>query len=501
MSAQKSQKVIEIEAHKPGTALTKFVDKNFKYAMNGKSKSSRQIPKLTFIQKKAMDKKVVESGRDKKLRELREQYSSIPKDKTEERIKIRDEFERLKNDTRAYYQDIIDLDNLSFLKELREAISKSSEIQPLESLIFDPELRGLLNICESKVKIGDKEVKVVKDQEMMKKVIQNCVDFVATNDEFSTIKDTFNKIVTDIDMWKTKIFNIVFEHPVLKETKDGRQLKLYLLKSYAHLSEVLKCVIDGDDEKDVAKKIARSLKISSARQDLIIANYASESTEWVKNLDKDEKKVVRDALSKVVSAVSCYKFISKMDKKNLKDNYSKFVEMSEKIEKLPTLAKDDNVKEFVKKIVSVMVALRKIDVRDDKKKDKDGQEIDAEKLDTIFFTLLNKATPLMMSKTLKKRLLKCVYEDVVPEIVDEEMKNEEMKPMQFKISEFEGISDPTTELYDVKKYAKFGSIVDAKLPKQQRVAIGIRTVSEIVREIQRLQLEHGSNKFSVQLTC
>ena len=127
------------------------------------------------------------------------------------------------------------------------------------------------------------------------------------------------------------------------------------------------------------------------------------------------------------------------------------------------------------------------------------------KLDTTFYKDLVSIVPLNISKNTKKRLFDCVYQKSNVEFVEfEQDKKEkhEFKIGQFELSEFEILVDPTIEFYNIKNYAKFGNLIDIKVSKHIRAAIGIRIIAEVMKEINKLELYHGGkDTFTIQLTC
>ena len=64
-ATQIATKKIELDEYKPGSAIAKFISKNFKFAKQ--QNKSVLAPKLIYIPKKTMDEKVMKSGREEKL--------------------------------------------------------------------------------------------------------------------------------------------------------------------------------------------------------------------------------------------------------------------------------------------------------------------------------------------------------------------------------------------------------------------------------------------------
>ena len=489
-ATQIATKKIELDEYKPGSAIAKFISKNFKFAKQ--QNKSVLAPKLIYIPKKTMDEKAMKSGRYAKLKDLQQKYKSIDTENAAERIKIRNEFNKVKDEKREYFQDIIDLDQMNFLVNLEKEFSKSSVDTPLLDQIRDPTLRGLIDIAE-KTKF--------KNHDEFKQIIDATIPFIKTKSEFELIKSVFKSQLADIPKFQVKVFNIVFDHP-----KQTGNTNVYLLKSYQHFTEILKLHIKQSSEKEIVEFVLENEKVSQEFKSLVSKHYNDETNDWMKEYKPIDKKQLRELQQHVLSAVSCDKFLSKFDLKNLKDKFDDYVELVEKIKKIETLSDSEKtVQDFVKRFVKVLTQLRSIDPREEKKKDAKGNEVYTEKLDTTFYKDLVSIVPLNISKNTKKRLFDCVYQKSNVEFVEfEQDKKEkhEFKIGQFELSEFEILVDPTIEFYNIKNYAKFGNLIDIKVSKHIRAAIGIRIIAEVMKEINKLELYHGGkDTFTIQLTC
>lgn len=488
-----------LENRKPGAALAKFMSKNFKY---GKHQNNNLLaPKMAFVSRKNIEKKEIAEfdAREEALSKVKQEYEACGKKDIKRRQELKKEFELLKNSELPVSKNIrnIDLDELEFLSDLQTAIALAAgKPEDIQGHINDAELRGLIDIFTNLKGAGKNASDAIKK-------IVTTIGFVSVSDQLKTISDIFINLITNVDKFRTKVFNIVFEHPVNSTNKN------YLLRNYKHFDTILKSITQKTSREDILEEILKlelfehTSKELDIKQfgDLIRQNIDSDSYEWIKKLDKKYKKTIRQIIDSVKSSGSCIDFLVKHDLSNLKENLPQYTAMMEEIYKISLIQPENTtIENFIKTLVKVLRRLRAIDPRDNKIHGKDGKAVHRDKLDTDFYKIFNAAVPLKMKKNTKHKIFECVYADADPVFVAESKTSG--PSYEFTVEEFKYLTEAEAELLDKEVYARFGTISDSKLPKNIRIAVGLRTISEIMRKIKDLEILHkGKDNFTVSLVC
>ena len=112
--------------------------------------------------------------------------------------------------------------------------------------------------------------------------------------------------------------------------------------------------------------------------------------------------------------------------------------------------------------------------------------------------------PFKFTKSVKERIRYCVEKDVSPKFItpsELEIKKD-LDDDMFVTNEFVGIEGSSLDVYNKDLYAKIGMISGLKLPKTYRIAIGMRCVAEVFRQIEKIVLQHkNKDNFTIIITA
>lgn len=503
MSAQPKQNNVEFATNEsnPGPTLTKFVSDHLKFSKI--IDESTPLPKFTFISKSNCDKKYNESF--KKINENIKSYKSQLREITdyEERRGLEKKIETENNKLRQLRQtglteDVIDISRFNFINDLIQnaSISKPEEII---DKIYDPELRGYLDIAFKTQFKSDKDTKECKS---LNEVI-NRVNFIkhAENKEVIFAKKMC-EILNDVNKFKIKFFNLVFEHP-----KSEKDRVIYLLKVYKYMDKILEWFIKEEDKKKIyksilSKEIEEYKNVEEYKSKFSFDNWNDIIPEWIVELKLEEnQKEIKNKLKTIHNTLRnsmiFYEFLSKYDLENLKENYSTYKDLIKKYMKLNTEIqtyfsenKDLTVLQIISKYVYILRKLRQLDSRPNTVTNSktNAEKENQNKFDNQFAKELNDVIPFKFAKSVKTKIRNCVNNDIEPEFEDEKAEN------YFSEADFESIYTSNKDIYNKELYAKFGTICGLKLPKHFRVAIGLRCVSELFREVNMLIMKHNNKQ-------
>lgn len=477
----------------PGALLTKFINDTLKF--NSLTNDEQSYPKVAFVSKTNRDKKTDKKVNDinQKILELNNQKSEAQTYKEEQLIEQKIKKEKVKLNQLNKYgfegEDIIEVEKFKFVKDfINEA--KSTNIENIINNIYDPELRGYLDVA-NKTKFDNKT-------NALKKIVEKTNNVV--HDRTTIFKEKMIEILSDENKFKIKVFNSVFEHPV--QVNNNKEQKVYLLKSCEYMDSILKHFKDGYSKA----KIYNWLLKQETGKHKEIADFASnfdmdslfekEMPEWIKNFDnkkensvevKRQLKFVFNILKKNISFCN---FLEKYNKDNIIEHYNEYVEICAKIKNLRAkvtkcFENDENnitIEQVISQYITILKELKSI---------KNNSE--SIKFDEIFVKEFKSKVPFKMSKKLKEKIEYWVNNetDFDPEIENENNFNEQ---------DFESITTPNKDIYNKELYAKFGYVAGLNLPKHVRIAIGLRCVSEIFKNIQELLLKHNNkHNFTVYI--
>ena len=474
----------------PGALLTKFVSDTLKF--NSLTDGEQNYPKVTFVSKTTRDKKS-----DKKINEINQKILELNNQKTEaqnykeEQLieqKIKKEKNKLNQLNRYGFEgeNIIEVDKFKFLKDFVNEV-KTTNIDNVVNNIYDPELRGYLDIA-NKTKFENKS-------DALKRIVDKTNNVV--QDRTEIFKEKMMEILSDENKFKIKIFNAVFEHPV--QMKNDKEQKVYLLKSCEYMDEILKYYKEGYNKNKIYSYILKKEQLKHKEIQEYASNYdlevlfEKEIPDWIKNFDNNKensvqiKRQLKNVFNILKKNISFYNFLERYNKENIVEQYSKYTEISSKIKNLRSTVlaffeenEDITIKEVIKQYIHILKELRSI-------------ENETTKFDEVFAKEFKTTIPFKISKKLKNKIEYWVKSEIE---FDPEIENEN----NFGEADFESIVTPNKDIYNKELYAKFGYIVGLNLPKHVRIAIGLRCVSEIFKNIQELLLKHNNkHNFTVYI--
>ena len=497
----KKQQSVEISTSEtnPGPTLTKFVLDHLKYTKI--VDDSTMLPKIVFTSKSKCDEKYDSSVKtiNEKIKNATTQLETVEDFKERRAIEKtimteKNKLSQLKQS--GLTEDVIDISKFGFIKDL---IKNANITKPEDMIdrIFDGELRGYLDIAHKTS---------FKDTEELKPLNEavDRIGFIKHGDKKETIfANKMCEILNDIIKFKIKIFNFVFEHP-----KDEKGRMVYLLKQYKHMDKVLKWFVEEHDKKKIYKSLLTSELNEFKGLDDYKAKFVFEKSlelmpEWIVELEVEEesKKEVKSKLKNIHTTLRnsmiFYEFLEKYDKEELKEKHKEYTKLCSEYMKLNTEIqtyfsenKEVTIKEIIAKYIYVLQKLRSIDTRSNKVIDSktNSEKENPNKMDNQFMKELNGLIPHKFNKIVKNKIRACVVSGEQPEFEKEDSE------YYFKDSDFESITTLNKDVYNKELYAKFGLICGLKLPKHFRIAVGLRCVSELFKEIKELVTKHNNKQ-------
>lgn len=460
-----------------GSTLTKLISDYLK--LNKLQDENTLQPKFVFISKTKSDQKHVN-----KINELQQNIKNLKleiasSDNIEERVQTREKYEKELNELKKMEigidsNDIIDISKFNFINDLIEyGLTMKPEI--MIDNIYDAELRGFLEIAQKT------EFKTKDNFDPFKKCIEN-LGFNAFENKQNIFKNNINKMIEDTDKFKIKVFNYTFEHPK-NNNKPCCLMKMphkmvYILSSY--VEKIDKHIIFDkilEKETETLQEYKKMFTFESVTNDL-----------WIKELScskeiKDKLKLINKRMRSVISFINILEI---HDYENIKTNLPKFIETIKSIQELQNYKiKENTIESIVKGYIKILTKLNEIDKRPNKIV-KEGVEIDNfNKLNYTFIKELNSISPFKLSNDTKKRINYCVLNKIEPSFVEKKTKENE-----FMVSDFSSLESSEKDLFNKDLYAKIGTIVDLKLPKHFRIAIGLKCVSETFKRLESLIALH-----------
>lgn len=495
----------------PGSVLTKFIGDHLKISKN--VDNDIPAPKCVFISKANSDKKTL-----KKITNLNEAIKSVKLEidqcgSAEERELKRSEMDKkmelldeIKNEDNT---NTIDLTKFDFITEL----NKNSSVPKPEEIIdriYDAELRGYLDIAQ---KTEFKQKKLEFDP--FKKAVDH-IGFTTLVNKHQMFADNIHKLTQDLDKFRIKVFNFVFPHPV----KEGKERATYLLKAYKKMDSLLKYYVEQQvaTDKMFVALLKEEFKFSTLGE--YQKNFTLESLEeqvpmWIRDLkcDKETKDKLKQIHASLKNSMYFYRFLENFDYNALKQNYPKYVSILNEIKQLQSDVnknieelKEPLVTDVIAMYISILRRLRKIDPRPNELHNEEGILVGPNnlKLDNMFTKDLNNIMPFKFTKSVKERIRYCVEKDVSPKFItpsELEIKKD-LDDDMFVTNEFVGIEGSSLDVYNKDLYAKIGMISGLKLPKTYRIAIGMRCVAEVFRQIEKIVLQHkNKDNFTIIITA
>lgn len=509
-----NEKTIEVVTGNinPGSILTKFIGDHLKISKNVDEYTA--APKCVFVSKSNSDKKTL-----KKITNLNEDIKRINLEisqcnSVDERESKRSELDRkecelnkLKNEE---ISDTIDLSKFEFITEL----NKNSSVPKPEDIIdriYDAELRGFLDIAQ-KTEFKQKKL----DFDPFVKAVDK-IGFTSLSNKHQLFIKNVQKLLNDTDKFKIKIFNFVFAHP----QKEDNERQIYLLKAYKRMDTLLDLYVNKRcTHKEIfdillKNECKRQSSISEYQKYFTMDSLSEQIPAWIKELDvnKETRDVLKQTHASIKNSMYFYKFLDNFEYNNLKINYPKYTSIVSEIKSLQSeinkkidSEKNPDIVYVMTTYINILRKLRKIDPRPNELFDENGTSTGKNnvKLDNMFIKDLNNIMPFKLTKSVKERIKKCVEEDIEPSFITplELEPNQELKDGKFITNEFTNIEGSMTDVYNKDLYAKIGLISGLKLPKTYRIAIGMRCVSEVFRQIEKIVLKHkNKDNFTIVITA
>lgn len=476
----------------PGVLLAKFISDNLKF--KNLLNEENNYPKISFVSKNNRDKKT-----DEKIEAINQNIIQLNNKKTEtelykevQKINVQIEKEKSKlsqlNKFGFEGENVIEIDKFDFIKEfIQEA--RSTNIENVINNIYDGELRGYLDIAnKTKFNNGSNALKLIVDKRG-----------TVIEDRTAIFKNKMMDVLNDDNKFKIKVFNLVFEQPTYDPNNEKSQ-KVYLLKSCEYMDEILKYYKEGYPKNKIYNYILKR----QTKDHKEISDYASnynletlfekELPDWIKNFNTDTeimmktKQQLKQTYFILKKSMTFYNLLEKYNKQNIVDHYDEYVQMCDKIGNLKTEVEnyfkensETTIVQVLGQYIYILKTLKTIDTRPDKK---DGK-INHLKFNVSFTKELKSLIPFKISKSIKDKIEYWINSDVE---FDSEVENKN----NFTEDDLKTITTPNKDIYNKELYAKFGFVAGLNLPKHIRIAVGLRCVSEIFKNIQTLMLKHNN---------
>lgn len=476
----------------PGVLLAKFINDSLKF--NNLLNEENNYPKISFVSKNNRDKKT-----DEKIEAINQNIIKLNNQKLEtesykEVQKINTQIEKEKSKLSQLNkfgfegENVIEINKFNFIKEfIREA--RSTNIENVINNIYDGELRGYLDIAN--------KTKFNSESNVLKSIVDKTTTVI--EDRTTIFKNKMMELLIDENKFKIKIFNLVFEQPTYNPN-DEKSQKIYLLKSCEYMDEILKYYKEGHSKNKIYNYILKK-QIKEHKE---ISDYASnydletlfekELPEWIKDFNTETevmmktKQQLKQTYLILKKNMTFYNLLEKYNKQNIVEHYDKYIELCNKIKNLK-LEVIDHFKEnseitilqVLEQYIYILKTLKNIDTRPDKK---DGK-INQLKFNVSFTKELKSLIPFKISKSIKDKINYWINSDIE---FDPEVENKN----NFTEDDLKTITTPNKDIYNKELYAKFGFVAGLNLPKHIRIAVGLRCVNEIFKNIQTLMLKHNN---------
>ena len=476
----------------PGVLLAKFISDNLKF--KNLLNEENNYPKISFVSKNNRDKKT-----DEKIEAINQNIIQLNNKKTEtelykevQKINVQIEKEKSKlsqlNKFGFEGENVIEIDKFDFIKEfIQEA--RSTNIENVINNIYDGELRGYLDIAnKTKFNNGSNALKLIVDKRG-----------TVIEDRTAIFKNKMMDVLNDDNKFKIKVFNLVFEQPTYDPNNEKSQ-KVYLLKSCEYMDEILKYYKEGYPKNKIYNYILKRQTKDHKEISDYTSNYDLETLfekelpDWIKNFNTDTeimvktKQQLKQTYFILKKSMTFYNLLEKYNKQNIVDHYDEYVQMCDKIKELKTEVEnyfkensEATIDQVLGQYIHILKTLKTIDTRPDKK---DGK-INHLKFNVSFTKELKSLIPFKISKSIKDKIEYWINSDVE---FDSEVENKN----NFTEDDLKTITTPNKDIYNKELYAKFGFVAGLNLPKHIRIAVGLRCVSEIFKNIQTLMLKHNN---------
>lgn len=469
---------ITLDAVKPGIQLERTLTNYYK-SIESKNPDFKH-PKIKVLSSSKLEKTAIEDA--KKLVELKNLYDAAKKkgDKDESN-KYKAEFKALKAKKSKSMSDVIDLNDIDFVKNFDFEFIETKQGESLTSHISDPELRGLVDILtqkqeQPKVDKADKADKITKKEQQKIKVkkILKSMGLEVHNSHLSTSIKRFLGKLENMEWFRMKTFNGLFK-PVL--SKNGTT-KRYLINVCYNFDTVLEQFIKGVSKQDIISAMSKNA--------FAVLHYKEEKPD-ISQFTKEMKEEVKKEMMKLRSIDNVIDFLALHEINDLKSHFMDYKEIINKIGRISGAEYTINdAITFVKTLVKVSTALN--DVNTFSKIDKDGKTKESTIGDMFIKDILIEI-PVKIPLNLRKKILTAIAEKKEIELVDSD------------VEIFETYEGGITNMNTFENLSTVSNS-DLKNLKAVRQAIGIRLFVEVLRKIDRMTINHnGKYGYVVTIYC
>lgn len=457
---------IVLDAKKPGVQLEHAL---LNYYKSIESKNPDFVyPRIKVVSSTKLEKTAGEDA--KKLLELKALYDEAKKLGNKiDADRYKSEFKALKAKKTKASSDIINLNDIEFVKIFDKEFVETRKNETPSSHISDPELRGLIDILGQKQN-GKKEQKAEAQKVQIKKILK-ALGLEVHNSHLSTSNKRFTEMLGNMDWFRVKVFNCLFK-PFL--SKNGIT-KRYLITVCEKFDEVLEQVIDGIQKENIIEKISKNK--------FALEHYTEEKPDLNK-FSKEEKEELKKEMAMLKSIDTKIDELNQHEISDLKEHLPEYKEVINKVGKVAGVEYDNNdALTFIKNIVKVAIELNNIKTFN--RIDKYGKTKES-KLGDIFVKDLFTEIPVKIPINLRKIILTTIE------------KSEELKITNEDVAIFENYEGGITDLKTFENLANVSDL-DLKNYKSVRQAIGIRLFVEVLKKIDKMVIAHGG-KYGFNVT-
>lgn len=286
------------------------------------------------------------------------------------------------------------------------------------------------------------EQQTIKHQEF--KDLINSLGIIPLENKSKFLAKLINETIERTSLWKIKVFNSVFTHPNYEKSTDKKQ---YLLK-YVPLMDQIIAGYNGKNRDVFLKKYLDNKRISHNEMEA---------------LENGTSECAQEIISDYNSIIKFIAYYDKHEKRDAeKEAYAKTIEQISQI-KAKKWTTSMDVIQYYSDIVAQY------------------NEIDS-KFGSAFISEIQKTVPIRFGT--KTRSLISGNEEAKAESIDVD----------------NGLTSADKDIYNREIYAKAGKIyTHVNDEKNDRIAYGIRMLSQIMREIELISARHKSDNFTITI--
>lgn len=495
------QAKVQTEAKKPVKYISDFTSKYIAVKRLGKNNKGKvvikkQAPRVVASSLKNIDSKALEF--DNQIQQLKADLAKIDPQDAQSRLEINKKLDVIKEKRSKLYEGAVDINRFDFIRDFEAAKGDASRVE-------DPELRGYLEILSK-----NQEGKLLKSVD--EKTLKNLVDRFGFKSDISIKQyaDMFGGVLKDSPTIRTLIFNNVFDHPVMLDKNGNKVVKKigkkgtteeyqlsYLRRSYERLDAVLASLVKQVPEQNIIAGILNLEITENHYTDNVQAVYqkftaaTGDQKQFAKSLTKTEKALY-GVYQKYLNLI---KTLKDYDLAKDFNTYSAAVTAYDQIKVMQV--NDSSIQAFLESVVVILSALHKIPLKPTQAKpdQKFADGIDCKVLERFM-----KMSKIQLGKDARPKLLQCAQAGAKLEFVEQKRDENTKKliPLNFNQFKIEDVNSVETDkdMYSSDRFAKLGTITEVQSTKIQRVALGLRLVSELKKVIAEGQLS-GQSVFNI----